>query len=168
MTDMTIAKALQQRKTIAMKLATLQQRAIKCAVVEKDKKVDFDTESCLEEYESEQYALRDMKIKGTIASHTTTVCIPTNIPVPEAGNEIPVYQAVLLRDDMKGRKVLLEQLINLPTSKRNYMRMTGGEEEIQMERAFDFDKILQEIDTLQDAIGQVDALIQYTDQTTKI
>jgi hypothetical protein len=168
MTDMTIAKALQQRKTIANKLATLALRATKCAVKEKDQETDFDTESCLEEFESEQYALRDLKIKGAIASHNTLVCIPTTIPVPEAGNAIPVYQAVLLRDDMKGHKALLEQLIDIPTTKRNYMRMSGGEEEIKMERAFDFERILEEIEALQDAIGEIDALIQYNDNTIKI
>ena len=168
MPDMTIAKALQQRKTIANKLATLAQRATKCAVKEKDQKTDFDTESCLEEFESEQFALRDLKIKGAIASHNTLVNIPTSVPATEAGNAVPVYQAVLIRDDMKGRKALLEQLIDIPTTKRNYMRMTGGEEEIKLERVFDFEKILEEIDALQDAIGEIDALIQYNDNTVKI
>jgi hypothetical protein len=168
MPDMTIAKALQQRKTIANKLATLSQRAMKCAVKEKDAETDFDTESCLEEFESEQYALRDLKIKGSLASHNTLVLIPGSIPVPEATTRIPVYQAVLIRDDMKGRKALLEQLINLPTTKRNYMRMTGGEEEIKMERSFDFEKMLEEIEVLQDAIGEIDALVQYNDNTVKI
>jgi ribosomal protein S18 len=166
MSDMTIAKALQQRKTIANKLATYAQRAMKCALKEKDQETDFDTESCLEQFESEQFALRDMKIKGTLASHQTLVPIPKEVPVPEAGTTIPVYQAVLIRDDLKGRKALLEQLVNLPTVKSNYMR--GVSEEVKLERTFDFEKILEEISIIQDAIDQVDALVQYTDNTTKI
>lgn len=169
----TLANLLRKRKTIASKLGTFSERAVGGAVTEtvdgKENKPDFDTQENVELFKSTQHELR--KIKSAVAETTSTkkVSIPEDIPVPEAGQEVSLYQAILIRDDLKSQKNLLERVSKLSSGvekRKLFLRETS--ETTEKVRHFDFDEFVKMSDSLQEYIDKVDALIQYTDNTLSV
>jgi len=163
----TIAKALRERKTLGNTIATAKQRAISGAVSEKDKKTDFNTAEYIIAFHDAQLELR--KLKTAIAEKTasTLVTIPVDVPCPEAGTQVTLYQAILIRDDLKALKQFNEHLVGLPV--RDDYRWRGeAQEVVEKVRNFDFDGTVELIDKIQDSIDAVDAVIQYVDNTEEI
>jgi hypothetical protein len=168
MSKLTIARALQNRKMIGNTLGTLANRIKNSAVTDPDDKPDFKPDECLAQFTQEQFNLRQLKIQAVSASVTTMVKIGEDVPTPEAGKDVPVYQAVLIRDDLKSQKALLESLTATPLNSMRWVRSSDSEEKITRVRNFNFQETIKKIENLQDMINQIDAQIQYTDNTTSI
>jgi hypothetical protein len=163
----TLAKVLRMRSTLARDLAEVRNRALKHAVVEKDlKKPDFNTSACLEDFIGLQSDLRVVKTATATKSVSTFVKIPEDIPVAEAGSEVPLIQAILIRDDLKATASLLKQLTEFDASD---FRDGYGEHVrlVERERTFDFEVVLTLLDEVQEAIDNIDDIIQGTDATTR-
>lgn len=169
MIDMTLARGLRERSTMRGLLATLSQRIFRFAVIDKGQNPDFRAETSLMKYEEKQAELRDIKTKCIKASIRKMVRIPEGFSVPEAGCDVPVYQAILIRDDLKGLRNVLARLIELNVEPQ---RIGGYGPDaatvIEKERTFDFEKVLERHDKLQADIDDLDGLIQATDATTNL
>lgn len=165
----TIGKALRLRKTIAQTLGQITGRIQSSAVTYGDVEPDFDVNDQLERHMDEQANLRKIKMAVISKSVEAKVKISKDIPVPEADTEIPVYQAILLRDDLKARRSILSGLVNTSnTPRQEFDRKTGDYISVPAVRRFNFNEVLKEIDNLQDAIDEIDAAIQYVDATYTI
>lgn len=172
-TGFTLAKALRTKKTISQVLATVTQRAMKNLVVTENQKIDFDPLEQLGLYLENQQNLRQLKTSVAAKSLSAKVKVPANDPdgllvLAEAGQDIPVYQAVLLRDDLKGYRAILQRMIDTPANNREtYDRKTGELVEVPVSRKFDFTKTLKLVEIVQDKIDEIDGAIQYADATVK-
>lgn len=168
--QMSILRALRERKTISAELAKASQRISANAVKNEGDHVDFSVEEQLKVHGDKQHELRSLKVSVLEASLKSKVKIPDGISIPEAGQEVPVYQAILIRDDLKGRKSVLGLLenANVNDDNRGFYAMREGQESKKKVRQFDFQKVLAELDQLQSAIDEIDAAIQYVDSTTQI
>lgn len=171
----TLANLLRKRKTASEQLSTYSSRALQGAVTEKIENQinspDFDTTENIELFKKTQFDLR--KIKTTISQHSskTMVKIPEGTPVPESGTEVSLFQAILIRDDLKGQKNLLERLSKTESGKekvRSWTISPNTEDIREKVRNFDFDKVITEMDSLQEHIDAVDACIQFTDNAVHI
>jgi hypothetical protein len=165
---LTIARALQNRSVIGNTLATLRDRIRQSAVSDPEETPDFNAVECTQQFMDAQASLRALKTSLTKASINTLVCIPSDAPVPEAGLEVPVYQAVFIRDDLKAQKKILEDLIRIPVNQTRWVRSSDSEEKVVLTRHFDFQATLKKVELLQDQINGIDALIQYTDHNQKV
>lgn len=170
----TLARALKDRKTIANELSTISMRAYKDAVITTDEskstdfKPDFNTQEYTQKYLETQHRLRELKTGIANKTSSTLVKIPSEVPVPEAGTEVPLFQAILIRDDLKSQKIFFDRFLNISIKDSRYNHKTEEYEEIKKERQFDFEKTRQLVDNLQDYIDNIDALIQFTDNTTEL
>jgi hypothetical protein len=167
---MSILRALRERKTIANEIEKASTRAQTNAVATEDETPDFNVDEQIALHSQKQYELRALKCGIAAASLSTLVNIPNDVSVPEAGKQVPVYQAILIRDDLKGRKKFLEGIEKSNTAPDIFALRTvrEGQEPKKRIRKFDFAKILSDIDKLQTAIDEIDAAIQYADSTTQI
>ena len=170
--EFTLLRALRERKTIQNKVAQARQRATGSAVTYEDREPDFKVEEQINIYDQKQNELRQLKVEVAKASLKHTVFIPENAGVPEAGTKVPVFQAILIRDDLKGKKSFLESFENFkvdndPLYGGRRMKIEG-EELVKKKRHFELDKILAQIEELQGSIDEIDAAIQYVDSTKKI
>ncbi len=166
----TLGKALRLRSTVANKIATASARARQTAIsLSTDPKPDFDVKEQLKIFTDEQRNLRELKVKTTAKSLNTKVLIPEDIPVDEAGKEVPVYCAVLIRDDLKARKKLLDELIAMPVSvdRYEYYDTSEGQERPVKKRNFSFEEAIATSELLQESIDTIDGIIQGTDATVK-
>jgi len=163
----TIAKALRDRKTLGQTIATARNRAIENAVSNKGAKTDFETLEQIGSFQESQFKLRNLKTSIAVKTVGTLVKIPTDAPVPEVGQEVNLYQAILIRDDLKAQKQFFESLINLRCD-TDYRWRGEKEEAIERVRNFDFDALVALIDKIQDSIDAVDSVIQYTDNTENL
>jgi len=163
----TIAKALRDRKTFGQTIATARRRAVENAVSNKGVETDFKTQDQIDYFQESQFKLRNLKTSIATKTVTTFVKIPDDVPVNEAGKEVNLYQAILIRDDLKAQKQFFENLINLRCD-ADYRWRGEKEEIIERVRNFDFDALVVLIDKIQDSIDIVDSVIQYTDNTENI
>lgn len=164
----TLARALKDRKTVANELSSISTRAYKDAVLKPDDKPDFNTHEYIQKYLESQHNLRELKTGIANKTSSTLVKIPSEIPVPEAGTEVSLFRAILIRDDLKSQKMFFDRFLNIQTKESRYNHKTEEYEEIKKERQFDFEKTRQLVDDLQDYIDSVDSLIQFTDNTTEL
>lgn len=163
----TIAKSLRSRKTLAQKLAECQSRILRSAVIDEDRTEDFKVSDTMQEMLDLQAQLRATKTSVARASVNIMVAIPAEILGTDSIRDIPLYEAVLLRDDMKSRLSLVKQLVDMPTdSQRGYYR--EEKDPPKKKRTFDFDSVLKEVSNLQEWIDEVDARIQFADNTKEI
>lgn len=163
MNEMTIAKALKQRKSLAEKLSLCQQRIIKSSVWNEGEEPDFNVEEVLKEMEKTQSVLRNIKTSVALASVTSKIKIPEGC---SCKREIPIYEAVLLRDDLKCKLSLLKKIIDIPLEKPfTYREQVAPPNKI---RTFNFAETLKEIERIQDWIDEIDSRIQFADNTEKI
>jgi len=165
----TLGKALRMRSTIANKIKQANERAIGSAVFQTPGPVpDFDVNEQIGIYVDEQQKLREMKVKIAVKSLNTKVTIPDDVPVAEAGMQVPVYAAVLIRDDLKSRRQLLSAIINLPLVAERPRRLYGEPEPtVEKKRNFEFENAVKLSEELQNAIDTLDGIIQGTDAVTK-
>jgi len=167
----TLAAALRLRSTLANKIAQASNRAQTNAVCYVGENGDFNYEEQIASFVKEQANLRSLKTQTALKSLLTKIKVPEGLPVEESGKEIPVYQAVLVRDDLKSYKMLLERISNIPIGKeydRFAYRAPSTEVEIPEKiRNFSFQETLDLIEKIQDAIDTIDGLIQATDATVK-
>jgi len=175
--EMSILRALRERTTLAQEIAKASERATKNAVVFESEKenVDFDTTEQICVFDEKQYDLRALKTAIAKASLTNEVQIPEGLGgsegpgINESGKKVPVFQAILIRDDLKGKKKLLESLVKIDISlERDLYLMREDQEPKKRIRLFDFNAVLVEIYEIQTAIDEIDAAIQYIDSTQKI
>lgn len=165
----TIGKALRLKKTIIQNISQAIQRAKSSAVTYGDKKPDFNVSDQLERYISSQNELRNIKINVIKKSVEVMVPIPKNTPVPEAGTSVPAYQAILIRDDLKGQRSFLNDLINMRVvDEKEYDMESNKYITVPAVRNFDFEDVLEQTESLQDYIDEIDAAIQYTDAVETI
>lgn len=165
----TLGKALRMRSSIANKIATASNRAKNFAVtLDCDPKPDFDVEEQIKDFRKEQTALRSLKIQTSKKSLSTTVLIPEDMPVAEAGQEVSVMQAVLIRDDLKSEKALLDSIVSTPVTFNRYDYEGLAKEERPVKvRNFNFEEKVPYVEQLQEAIDTLDGIIQGTDAVTK-
>ena len=171
MSKISILRAVRNRKTIAGEIAVAQKRAQQSAVSVEGNTIDFSANDQLVIYMAKQAELRKTKLAILAASINNKVRIPKNIEIPESGQEVPVHQAILIRDDLKGLKGLLESLIAIDTNpvRDIYAMRAGMESEGKRKvRNFDFEKTVKAVADLQGAIDEIDAAIQYVDSTSEI
>jgi hypothetical protein len=159
-------KALRDRTKLKEEIKTAQNRAETSAVTYEDEPSDFNVVDQLTTYGTKQNELRASKMAVIKASLNTLIPINTAL-VPESGTEVPLYQAVLIRDDLKGRKSLLTRLAGFPTSTKNDRYYSEGPVTKKI-RNFPLDGILSEINSIQEAIDEIDVAIQYADSTTEV
>lgn len=160
MAKITLARALRERKTLAGKISEARQRASSSSVVDEGDEPDFDTAEQLALHGQRQAELRKLKVETAKESAKALVKIPEDAPVPEAGQEVGVSHAVLIRDDLKGQRSLLTDLTTIPLVVRD--RYSIREEEVKKRvRKFDFQETLEKIDNLQLSIDAIDSAIQY-------
>ena len=158
----TIAKSLRQRKTLAQKLAECNSRIVRSAVINEDIEPDFSVEKILNEMSVIQEQLRAVKTNVARAS----VHIMIDVSIPNGEVKIPLYEAVLLRDDMKSRLALVKQLIDMPTTSERGWR--EEKDTPKKKRTFNFESAVKEMENLQELIDEVDARIQFADNTKEI
>lgn len=163
----TLAKLLRERKTIANNIKTSDNRINRFAITEEGAKIDFCPMESLKAYQAGQFSLRENKTRTIFKTISLKVLIPENAPVPEAGQEVSIYQAILIRDDLKSQKTIMERLI---ATDENTQRLGYGDNarEIKRQRNFKFEEILSAQENIQEAIDSIDALIQYVDNITEI
>lgn len=169
--DVTILRAIRERSTIVNEIATAQERATKNAVSFEGNDVDFKAEEQLATYVAKQHELRALKVAVLEASLKHTVTIPENLGIPESGQKVSVHQAILIRDDLKGYKKLIDSISkidNSPGYTGGIYAMREGKEPQKRVRNFDFNKMLSDIEKLQTAIDEIDAAIQFVDSTKKV
>ena len=158
----TIAKGLRNKKTLAGNLGTTSARILKNAVVSQGAKTDFAAEEQIALYKEGQSELRALKTAVAQKSVTLKLKMPDNLPngYDEAGKEVPLFQAILIRDDLKGYRSILQKLIDIPTTTTEFDRKAGDYVNVERERKFDFEKTLKEIDEIQDLIDGVSKIIK--------
>ncbi len=167
MRKISIAKALRNRKTLANNIATSRNRASNNAVSNKEEKTDFNVSECIESFLNYQQDLRSLKTAIAIRTSSTMVEIPLNTPIPEAGKKVSLYQAILIRDDLKAQKQFFDSMVNIRCC--NETRWRGDQQEvIEKIRNFDFDETIALVDKIQESIDTVDAIIQYADNTENL
>ncbi len=168
---MTLGRALRLRSTIANKIKQAAARAKGSAVYsDPGPTPDFNVEEQIALYTEEQQKLRELKVKTAVKSLNTKVTIPDDIPVAEAGMQVPVYAAVLIRDDLKARKQLLTAIIDTPLEPDRRELLYGRNSDsppVEKKRSFDFQSAVENSEKLQDAIDTLDGIIQGADATTK-
>lgn len=164
---MTLAKALRMRTTIAKKIKLAESRAINSAIsVSTDPDQDFNTIEQIAEFDKNQRDLRELKVRTAAKSINTKVLIPEDIPTDEAGKEVPVFCAVLIRDDLKSKKIFIDRLIGQPITVDMYM-FDREKDPPTKKRNFNFDEAVELSEKLQEAIDTMDGIVQGTDATTK-
>lgn len=164
----TIARALKDRKTIALNIGKVSQRALTNAVQNLSRKRDFDCQEHIQKYLDEQHNLRVLKTQIAKKTASFEVLIPENCPTQEAGTKVPLVQAILIRDDLKAQRGYFEKYLSLNNIEQKYDRETNKYEEVELERYYDFQEMVKKVDDLQDHIDTIDALIQFTDNTEKV
>lgn len=165
----TISKALRNRKTLIQNLSTHTNRINQNAITYGDKIPDYSIEDLLNKFDSDQSALRKNKIDVIKKSVEATVKIPEGFDFPESGQFIPVYQAVLLRDDLKAkRKIIVDLTSKSSEGKEIFDRATADYVTIPAVRHYDLNEFDLLSEKLQDVIDEIDAAIQYVDATEKI
>jgi len=170
---MTLGRVLRLRSSVANKIKQASSRAKSSAVyTDTGSTPDFKVEEQLKIFTDEQQNLRELKLKTAFKSMNTKVYIPEDVPVGEAGKEVPVYCAVLIRDDLKARKQLLAAIIELPTDydRRELIYAGRGRDSETLpekKRSFNFDEAVTLAESLQDSIDTIDGIIQGADATTR-
>lgn len=160
----TLAQLLRDKKTLSRTLGIYSERAKKFAVTLPDDNLDFDTNECIKKFRESQSELRKAKTEASLKSISTMVFIPDEIECSESGTDVPLFRAVLIRDDLKSLKSLLDQINNISTTPDRWSYL-GDENTKPMtkKRNFNFEETLLLSDKLQEQIDEIDALIQYTD-----
>ena len=97
-----------------------------------------------------------------------TVSIPVSQYVKESGVDVPLFKAILIRDDLKSYLMCIEQIIS-----KNHgisYSYTGRSEPlaITLERNFNLQAMLDQAEEIQSLIDTIDASIQYVDNTKEI
>lgn len=162
----TIAKLMRSKKTFANKIKTSQSRATANAVKFPEEKVDFDVQKCVIDFLRNQDELREAKTQIAQKTISTLVKIPDNVSTIEHGTEVPLFKAILIRDDLKAYKALLDSLIAMPTVQTKWgYRDEDDNKVLVKERLFSFDEYVKESEKIQEDIDTIDSLIQYTDNT---
>lgn len=169
----TLASNLKKRATMKKKIDKSSARARQCAVLVEgcEDESDFNVIEQVGLHEEMKRELRKNKVAGQTASLNNTISVPDWFPVDESGKEISLFQAVLVRDDMKGYKNLLESLININHGTQPlpaYEIIEGGPTHLVRKRQFDFDKTLELIETLEKAIDHIDGQIQRADHMVEV
>ena len=167
MSNKTIAKCLREKKSIFELLHICSNRINENAVLESDIEGDFNTEEQTEKYHELQLHLRDLKCAVAAASQTITVRVPDDTPTQEAGSDVPLFRAILIRDDMKSMKNVLQQLTEKNINPPRYRHREDAPPP-RLTRRFDFESTLKKIEILQNSIDSLDAAIQYADNINKV
>ena len=170
---MTLGRALRLRSSVANKIKQASSRAKSSAIYsDPGPAPDFKVEEQLKIFTEEQQNLRELKLKTAFKSMNTKVFIPEDVPVGEAGKEVPIYCAVLIRDDLKARKQLLTALIEQPLEhdRRELLYSGRGRDSEPLpekKRSFNFEEAVKLAESLQDSIDTLDGIIQGADATTR-
>jgi len=164
----TIAKALREKKTIAKKIATSGNRAVVWSASEVGIEKDFDYSLELSNYREFQSELRELKTMVAKKTIEEKVSIPASQYIKESGTDVPLFKAILIRDDLKSYLMCIEQIIarNHGTS-YNYSGRTEPQA-VVIERNFNLQAMLDQAEEIQSLIDTIDASIQYVDNTKEI
>lgn len=163
----TLARGLRERSTICGEISMAQSRALTNAVAVEGRNQDFNVVEQIKLYREKQADLRALKTRCSEISITTLVEIPASAPIEEAGKNVPLYQAVLIRDDLKGQKSFFEQLTRINAD--NEERVVGDTLVTRTKtRSFDFEKTIEIIDLIQESIDAIDSLIQAKDNAVRL
>lgn len=171
MAKITLARALKERKTIISKIAETSKRVAASAVTREDVEPDFNTQDQIKIYIEKQSQLRLLKSAIAKESSLALVKIPESVPVVEAGKEVSVSQAVLIRDDLKGLKSLLDSIVASPVGpieNDRYGYPSANEVEKRLIRRFDLQEALNAVEKIQEAIDAIDSIIQYKNNNYEI
>lgn len=173
----TLARLLRLRTTLAGEITLATTRLTKVVVTtfidNVPRKLDFDCSTCMTQVMQGKAKLRYIKTQGAIASATCMVAIPEfdKELVPESGTTVPVYQAVLIRDDIKAYRGLVSKLLDVQETQETQETGYGENRKVFLvvkKRNYDYQKLVEFHAAMQNWIDEIDGIIQGTDATYKI